>query len=336
MSSDHITDFPSLEAVVGKLPGPRDLKVIDFLDAASLRWLQTSPLLFATFGDAAGIGITLGGGEPGFVQAPDPRRLRIPLALLDQPELARTGLGFGGLFLSPSLCETLRVNGRVASVESGIAEIEVRECFLHCAKALIRSDFWKGDPGGDIPDEAAAFVGASRFMALATVNPEGWADVSPKGDPRGAMLQMRSGDAWFADRPGNRRVDSFRNILAQPMVAAAVLMPGFTRVVLMSGRARITTDSAMRAVFTVAERLPKLATCIEQASLQIRDSAALARAQPWPAIPAAQDLDPAAIFKAHVMHSKSGGLMAGVARTALKLPGFMEKTLKDDYKKNLY
>jgi predicted pyridoxine 5'-phosphate oxidase superfamily flavin-nucleotide-binding protein len=334
--SERIETLPALEAVVGKVPGPRDLKVIDFLDTASLRWLQTSPLLFAAFGDGRVIRITVGGGEPGFVLAPDAQRLHIPLALLDHPEQAQPGLGFGGLFLSPSLCETLRVNGRVAAVSGGIAEIAVRECYLHCAKALIRSDFWKGEPGGGIPGEAVAFVDASRFMALATVDADGQADVSPKGDPRGAMLQMHSGDAWFADRPGNRRVDSFRNILAQPQVAAAVLVPGSHRVVLLSGPARLSTDAAMRSVFTVAERLPKLATCIAQPRLETYESAALARAHPWPAQPAAPDLDPAAIFKAHVLHSKSGGLMAGVARTALKLPGLMEKTLKDDYQKNLY
>lgn len=334
--SEAITEFAALEAIIGKLPGPRDLKVIDFLDDASLRWLQTTPLLFACFGAAQGIGITLGGGEPGFAQAPGPQRLRLPLARLDHPELARVGLGFGGLFVSPSLCETLRINGRVAAVEGGVAEIEVRECFLHCAKALMRSDFWKGDPGGDIPDEPAAFVDASRFMALGTVNTDGWADVSPKGDPRGTMLRVRDGDAWFADRPGNRRIDSFRNILAQPRVAAAVLMPGSSRVVLLSGAASITTDAAMRAAFTVADKLPKLATRIIQPAMQVYDSAALARAQPWPAAPAAADLDPAAIFKAHTLHSRSGGLMAGVARTALKVPGFMEKMLKDDYKKNMY
>ncbi|MDM4772710.1 pyridoxamine 5'-phosphate oxidase family protein [Solimonas sp. SE-A11] len=334
--TERIETLPALEAVVGKVPGPRDLKVIDFLDAASLRWLQTSPLLFAAFGDGRGIAITVGGGEPGFVQAPDARRLRISLALLDHPDQAQPGLGFGGLFLSPSLCETLRVNGRVVSVAEGVVEIEVRECYLHCAKALIRSEFWKGEPGGEIPDTATAFVDASRFMALATINEQGQADVSPKGDPRGAMLQMRSGDAWFADRPGNRRVDSFRNILAQPRVAAAVLVPGSSRMVLLSGTACLTTDAAMRALFTVAERLPKLATCIEQPLLQAYDSAALARAQPWPALPAAADIDPAAIFKAHVMHSKSGGIMAGIARTALAVPGFMDKTLQNDYKKNLY
>ena len=36
------------------------------------------------------------------------------------------------------------------------------------------------------------------------------------------------------------------------------------------------------------------------------------------------------------MHSKSGGIMAGIARTALAVPGFMDKTLQNDYKKNLY
>lgn len=54
-----------------------------------------------------------------------------------------------------------------------------------------------------------------------------------------------------ADRPGNRRADSFRKILTQPHVAAAVLVPGCLRVALVSGRARISTAAAVRAAVSV-------------------------------------------------------------------------------------
>ena len=42
----------------------------------------------------------------------------------------------------PGLGETLRVNGRVAAVGDGVVRIGVEECYVHCAKALIRSDLW--------------------------------------------------------------------------------------------------------------------------------------------------------------------------------------------------
>ena len=58
---------------------------------------------------------------------------------------------------------------------------------MHCAKALIRSDFWKAEPRDDAPAATDAFVAASRFMALATIDLAGGADLSPKGDPAGRL-----------------------------------------------------------------------------------------------------------------------------------------------------
>lgn len=334
MSAD-IVDVAALEACVGKVPGPADLKVMDHLDDSALRWLASSALLFAAFGTGTGVGITVGGGEPGFVQAIDARRLRIPAALLDEPQLAVVGQGFGALLLVSGICETLRINGRVAAIGDAI-EIAVEECYLHCAKALMRSGFLAAEPQPETPADVADFVTACRFMALATIDAQGRADLSPKGDPAGTMLCLRGADAWYADRPGNRRVDSFRNILSQPHVAAVAVIPGSTRIALLSGRARITTDEAMCAAFTVGERTPKIVTRIGDVQLSLRDSAALARARIWPAGEPPADIDPAAMFVAHVKHSKARGLQATLTRAALSVPGLMEKGLQHDYKNRLY
>lgn len=335
--SDEITDVAALESCVGKLPaGSRDLKVMEHMDDSARRWLQSSPLLFATFGGNGGPDITLAAGAPGFAVANDPQRMRLPLAALDDPQFAQAGSRFGSLFLIPGLGETLRVNGHVAAVVGGEIEIAVEECYLHCAKALMRSDFWAANPGVDTPTDAQDFMAAARFMALATIDRDGRADLSPKGDPAGALLRLQDGAAWYADRPGNRRVDSFRNILTQPQIAALALVPGSTRVVRFSGRAKITTDATMRSAFAVGERVPKIATRVEQLQTELRDSPALARAGLWPAAAAPDDIDPAAMFIAHVRQSHEKGLQAGIARAALKIPGLMEKTLQHDYKTKLY
>lgn len=334
--SDAIDTVSALEACIGKVPGPLDLKVIDHLDDGALRWIAASPMFFAAFGDDAGIGLTLAGGPPGFARPIDASRLRLPTTSLDDPNLARKGRGVGALFLAPSISETLRLAGRVIAIDRGEIEIAVEECYMHCAKALLRSQFWAASPRTDVPDDVPDFLTASRFMALATVDRQGRADVSPKGDPQDALIRLRDGHAWFADRPGNRRADSFRNILAQPRITAAMLIPGCTRVAMLSGTARLTTDAARRADFAVAGKTPLLVTRIEQPTHTLFESGALARARLWPAAPRTAGLDPAAMFAAHIKLSKSRSVQATLLRAALRIPGLMKKGLQRDYRNNLY
>jgi hypothetical protein len=334
----NVTDFAALEACVGKVPGPRDLKVIDHLDAGALRWIAVSPFLFITLAAENGgsIHVTAGGGENGFVRTCDALHLRVPLTMLDNPHCIQARQSFGSMFLVPGLGETLRVNGRVKTVTDGWADIEVAECYLHCAKALMRSDFWQASPHTDTPESHADFLAATRFVALATVDQQGDADLSPKGDPSGLTLRLQDGSVCYADRPGNRRVDSFRNILSQPRIALMALIPGCSHILLLEGTARITTDTIMRIEFTVQEKMPKLVTCVVPESLRIQESAALARVQLWPARQPPQDLDAAEIFKAHVKLNNSGGLEAKLMRAAISIPGLIRKGLERDYKTNKY
>jgi predicted pyridoxine 5'-phosphate oxidase superfamily flavin-nucleotide-binding protein len=173
-------------------------------------------------------------------------------------------------------------------------------------------------------------------MALATINQEGRADVSPKGDPAGALLQLHDDAIWYSDRPGNRRVDSFRNILTQPRIAAMVLIPGAENVMHITGIASVATDEAVRASFAVADKTPKLVTRIQQAEYHVRRSEAVARARLWPTVRTAHDLDPVEIFKTHIKLSRAEGADAALARARVAAPGAMREGLEQDYKKNLY
>jgi predicted pyridoxine 5'-phosphate oxidase superfamily flavin-nucleotide-binding protein len=332
----RIDDVAGLEACIGRTPAAIQLKVIDHLDDGAQRWLAASPFFFAAFGDAHAIGVTPGGGVAGLVRSDGPQQLCLPATALDEPQLAAPGHGFGALFLVPGLGETLRVNGRVASVDGGVIRVAVEECYVHCAKALIRSDFWSAAPRDDAPEDAAGFLVASRFLALATIDVQGCADVSPKGDPSGALIRLQDGVACYAERPGNRRADSFRNILVQPRIAAAALIPGTPHAAILTGTARLTTDMALRERFAVNGKTPLLATCIEGAQLAVRPSAALLRARLWPAAPRPASINPAAMFAAHVRLNRTRGLGATLARAAVFVPGLMQRGLDRDYKTNLY
>src|SRR4029079_2845160 len=101
---------------------------IDHVAAGPQHWLAASPLMFAGFGTRQGIAISLAGGTPGFAGAAGSSRLRLPKAFLDSPDLARRVQCLAGLFLVPTIGETLRINGHVANVDREAIEITVAEC----------------------------------------------------------------------------------------------------------------------------------------------------------------------------------------------------------------
>ncbi|WP_149536355.1 pyridoxamine 5'-phosphate oxidase family protein [Siccirubricoccus phaeus] len=338
MNGQQISSIDALESVVGRTPGAMHLKVIDHLDAGALRWIAAAPLVCAGFGDASRLGVTFGGGRPGFAGG-DARSLRMPTASLDDPDLARPGAAFGSLFLIPGIGETLRVNGRVEQAGAEEIQVSVEECYGHCAKAVIRSELWAAQPVDAVPGDPAGFIAASRFAALATLGAEGHADLSPKGDPAGCMAQLDGDTLWFADRPGNRRCDSLRNILGRPDVALALLIPGAAQLAVLRGQAALTTEPAARARFEVRGKVPSLAIRVAVSGIEYQVSPALARAGLWPVAPAAQAIDPAALFVEHIKLNRGNGLGARLASAALAVPGaatLLKKGLDKDYKENLY
>ena len=137
-------------------------KQLDSLDAHCRRFVSLSPfVVLASAGADGAMDASPRGGEPGFVLAPDPHTLWVPDApgnnRLDTLENVVATGRLGLLFMIPGVDETLRVNGlarlsvdpaclapfvRAAKPPRLVIEIEVREAYLHCAKALMRSVLW--------------------------------------------------------------------------------------------------------------------------------------------------------------------------------------------------
>jgi PPOX class probable FMN-dependent enzyme len=156
-----IEDLRGLRALY-PAPGERALrKQLDALDRHALRFVALSPFVVLSTADAQGRqDASPRGGVPGFVQAPDARRLWIPDApgnhrLDSLSNIVATGR-IGLLFLVPGVDETLRVNGRARLCDEAdrlapfaadarvrlVIEVDVEEAYLHCAKALMRSKLW--------------------------------------------------------------------------------------------------------------------------------------------------------------------------------------------------
>lgn len=332
--TDAITTVEELEAVIGIAPPPVKMKIIDHMDETAADWIAASTLVFVGIGKADGPRVTLAGAPAGFARAADANTLVLPLEALDDPHLPEPGDGAGVLCLVPGVGETLRANGRVKSRNNATVEITIEECFIHCAKALIRSDFWEGPPSS-APNESSAFVNQTRFLALATMDHRGLIDISPKGDPAGLLIQMDGATAMLAERPGNRLAFGYRNMIDQPRIAAFAIIPGQASAAVLQGHANLTASEDMRRRFTVDEKTPKLVSVIKDATAAVRPSPALAHSAVWRGAIAPPTIDPATAMVAHVKLNKTAGLAATMMRLAINR-GLLVSGLKANYKNELY
>ena len=329
-----IVTIDQLETCLGATPKAVGLKVLDAIDSHAEHWLAASPLMFVGVDEAPdGMALCVAGGQAGFARAAGPGTLVLPLDAVDKPASFIPGQAVGLLSLVPGLGETLRINGRTRAVRDDSVEIEVLEVFLHCAKALIRSDFWQASRREEVPG-GPAFLNQARFIAVATSDGRGNADVSPKGDPAGALLYCRDGEVGFGERPGNRRKDSLKNLLSEPRIAMLAVIPGAARVATVTGTARLTDDVEVCTRLAVVGKTPRLVTAIPNARINVRDSPALARVG-WPVATTAHGIDPAAVFTDHIKRSKQSGIAATLTRGLLSKK-LMSAELARDYRKKLY
>lgn len=125
-----------------------------------------------------------------------------------------------------------------------------------------------------------AYIEASPFMVLATAGPDGL-DCSPRGDPAGFVRVADPTTLLLPDRRGNNRVDSLRNIVADPRVALLFLVPGIGVTLRVNGRARLRTDEALRASFAIEGKLPTLVVEITAERVYTQCPKALIRSNLW-------------------------------------------------------
>lgn len=107
------------------------------------------------------------------------------------------------------------------------------------------------------------WLAASPFCLIATAAADGGCDVSPKGDPPGFTLVLDDTTIAVPDRPGNRRVDGFLNVLDNPHVGLIYLIPGRGDTLRINGRARLLRDAPFFDRMTVQGHRPRLALLIE-------------------------------------------------------------------------
>ena len=178
---DHtITTVDALRDLYGPPVERARIKVIDHVDAHCRAFIAASPFVIMATGASSGFDCSPKGDPPGFVQVADEKTLLIPDrrgnnridGLVNVIEDPRVGL----IFLVPGVNETLRVNGWATistdptltsrfvvrgKAPTTVLVVSVEEAFIHCAKALVRSDLW--NPESRV--ERSCLPSAGRMLA---------------------------------------------------------------------------------------------------------------------------------------------------------------------------
>jgi PPOX class probable FMN-dependent enzyme len=125
------------------------------------------------------------------------------------------------------------------------------------------------------------WIAAARFVALATSDASGRCDVSPKGDPAGFVHVLDDQTLVVPERPGNRRVDGYVNVLANPHVGLLFLIPGRTDTLRVNGAARVVSDAPWFDDLVVKGHRPVLALEVAVEEVFFHCSKAFMRSALW-------------------------------------------------------
>ncbi len=126
-----------------------------------------------------------------------------------------------------------------------------------------------------------AVIAHAPFIVLATAGADGRCDVSPKGDPAGFVRVLDDTHLAIPDRPGNKRLDGMRNILANPHVGLLFLVPARGETLRVNGRACITRDADLLATMAVDGKVPSLAIGVEVEEVFLHCAKAFKRSGLW-------------------------------------------------------
>ena len=139
-----------------------------------------------------------------------------------------------------------------------------------------------------------AMIEASPFAILATCGPDGM-DASPRGDPPGFVVVQDEKTLLLPDRRGNNRIDSLRNIIADPRVALLFMIPGVGETLRVNGRGEISADPQLLKRFEVDGKPPRSVLVLHVETVYFQCARAIHRARLWkagadaakPAVPSA-------------------------------------------------
>lgn len=146
-----------------------------------------------------------------------------------------------------------------------------------------------GEPLARVRDKVRArlddvhriWIARSPFCVIATSATDGTCDASPRGDPPGFVHVLDDFTVVVPDRPGNKRVDGFRNVLTNPHVGLLFVVPGRGDTLRVNGRARLLSDAPYFDDMVVRGHRPRLALEVSVEETYFHCAKAFLRSKLW-------------------------------------------------------
>ena len=132
-----------------------------------------------------------------------------------------------------------------------------------------------------IDEVCRRIIAKTPFIVIASADSKGQPDLSPKGDPLGFVRVLDEKHLAIPDRPGNRRIDTFQNLLDNPYVAIIFMIPGKGETLRVKGEARIVRDEGLLESMAVNGRVPKFAIVVHVEQALIHCPKCMVRSKLW-------------------------------------------------------
>jgi PPOX class probable FMN-dependent enzyme len=132
-----------------------------------------------------------------------------------------------------------------------------------------------------LDEHCRTFIQSSPFMLVASSDSSGNVDVSPKGDPRGFVQVLDEKTLAIPDRPGNRRADTFSNVVQHPSVGLIFLVPGMQETLRVSGQAQLVVDQELLDSMQERGRAPALAMVVHVEEVFFHCAKCIIRSSLW-------------------------------------------------------
>jgi len=149
----------------------------------------------------------------------------------------------------------------------------------------------------------ARIIAAAPFVVIATVG-DGGLDQSPRGDLPGFVVVRDDRTLVIPDRRGNHRLDTLRNVVADPRVGLLFLVPGLGEELRVRGTAVISTDPDELARHEVRGVRPASVLVVTVERIYFQCARALKRSRLWDN---ESRVDPSTLPTAGMMTREAGG-----------------------------